>query len=224
MNISHICEGSTTRNSITMEDFYKQIKIYISDENVNTIMDAGSMDGGDANYFKDKYPKANVYAIEGLPDNYTKFMVNNLKIIPINCVISSYDGNIIYHVKNINGIHGIYNRGNEYGDKTIELPCYKLSTIMTNHNIINIDILKVDVEGATLDLLKSLEDNLINIKIMHIETETYPFFKGQILHNEVCEFLINNNFSLIDITFVEITSNNYQSDSIWINNNIKYNR
>ena len=99
MSISHICKGPTTRKSITMEDFYTIIKTYINDKNINTIMDAGSMDGGDAIYFKDKYPNANVYAIEGLPDNYNKFLINNLKIIAINCVISSYDGNIIYHIK-----------------------------------------------------------------------------------------------------------------------------
>jgi len=91
---------------------------------------------------------------------------------------------------------------------------------MKKYNIPNIDILKIDVEGATYDLLLSLEENLSNIKIMHIETETYPFFESQILHNEVCLFLIKNNFILIDITFCEITPNNYQSDSVWINNNI----
>jgi len=87
----------------------------------------------------------------------------------------------------------------------------------------NIDILKIDVEGATLDLLQSLEENLDNIKIMHIETETYPFFEGQHLHEEVCLFLLNKNFKLLDITFVEITPNKFQSDSIWLNNNIIHN-
>jgi FkbM family methyltransferase len=154
-----------------------------------------------------------------LPQNYNTYLHKQNTIIQINAVIASYNGTIKYYQKDINGIHGIYNRGDEYGTKTIELPCYKLSTIMTKHNIANIDILKIDVEGATYDLLQSLENNL-NIKIIHIETETYPFFKEQILHNNVCDFLIKNNFSLIDITFVEITSNNYQSDSVWINNNI----
>jgi FkbM family methyltransferase len=189
MNYSYICKGPTNRKSITMDDFYNTINAYIKKENVLTIVDAGSMDGGDAIYFKDKYSNANVYAIEGLPDNYKNYLVNNLKINAINCVIASYDGNIIYYIKNINGIHGIYDRGDAYGNKTLELPCYKLSTIMKNNNIKNIDVLKIDVEGATLDLLQSLEDNLNDIKIMHIETETYPFFKGQTLHNEVCEFL-----------------------------------
>jgi len=88
---------------------------------------------------------------------------------------------------------------------------------MKKYSITEIDVIKIDVEGATLDLLQSLEDNLKNIKIMHIETETYPFFSGQKLHEDVCNFLIDNNFVLIDITFVEIIPNKYQSDSVWVN-------
>ena len=211
------CFGQTDRISITMEDFYYICKKYLNDE-ISVIVDAGTMDGGDALYFKNKYNNASVYAIEGLPDNYTKYLIDLNQIIVINAVIASYDGNVTYHKKNINGIHGIYDRGEEYGTSTLNLPCYKLSTIMKDYKILNIDILKIDVEGATLDLLKGLDDNLNNIKIMHIETETYPFFKGQTLHNDVCVFLENNNFKLIDITFAEITPNNFQSDSVWINN------
>jgi FkbM family methyltransferase len=220
MDKSYIFNSTTEKKFITMEDFYSQIKLYLKDDDIKYIVDAGSLDGADAIFLKNKYMNANTYAIEGLPDNYEKFLHNNTQIIPINAVIANYDGNIDYHQKNINGIHGIYNRGDNYGNIILNLPCYKLSTIMNNYNIPDIDILKIDVEGATYDLLLSLENNLSNVKIMHIETETYPFFEGQTLHNDVCLFLIKNNFILLDIVFVEITPNNYQSDSIWINKNI----
>jgi len=220
MNKSYISNSQTEKISISMEDFYSQVKLYIKDDDIKYIVDAGSLNGGDAIFFKNKYMNANSYAIEGLPDNYEKFLKNNTQITPINTVIANYDGYIKYYQKDINGIHGIYNRGDNYGKTTLTLPCYKLSTIMKKYNIPNIDILKIDVEGATYDLLLSLEENLSNIKIMHIETETYPFFEGQTLHDDVCLFLIKNNFILIDITFCEITPNNYQSDSVWINKNI----
>jgi FkbM family methyltransferase len=217
-NNNFVCYGKTEKVSITMDDFYLQINKFIDSKEIKTIIDAGTMDGGDAIYFKNKYPYSNVYAIEGLPDNYNKYLINNKNIIGINAVIANYDGNIKYYQKNINGIHGIFNRGSEYGTLTLDLPCYKLSTIIKKYNINTIDILKIDVEGATLELLQSLENNLNDVKIMHIETETYPFFEGQKLHDEVCIFLQNNNFVLIDITFVEILPGKFQSDSIWINN------
>jgi len=215
--MNYNCLGQTERLSITMENFYDLCNKFLENEEISVIVDAGTMDGGDALFFKNKYNNASVYAIEGLPDNYTNYLINLNEIVAINAVIASYDGNVTYYKKNINGIHGIYDRGEEYGTSTLNLPCYKLSTIMKDYKILNIDILKIDVEGATLDLLKGLEDNLNNIKIIHIETETYPFFKGQSLHNDVCVFLENNNFKLLDITFCEITPNNFQSDSVWIN-------
>lgn len=218
--MNYSCLGPTARCQITMEDFYNLCNKYLETDEISVIVDAGTMDGGDALYFKNKYNNASVYAIEGLPDNYNNYLINLNNIIAINAVIANYDGNVTYYKKNINGIHGIYDRGKEYGTTTLNLPCYKLSTVMKDYNIKNIDILKIDVEGATLDLLQGLEDNLNNIKIMHIETETYPFFKGQTLHDDVCSFLINHNFQLIDITFVEIVPNKFQSDSVWINCNI----
>lgn len=48
---SHICSGQTVKLSITMPDFYEIIKNYFNSENIKTIVDAGSLDGGDAMFF-----------------------------------------------------------------------------------------------------------------------------------------------------------------------------
>ena len=165
----------TDRKSITMLDYIKLINSYINTLTISTIVDAGSMDGSDTLLLKNAFPTSTAYSIEGLPDNYTKYLKDNTEIIGINCVIASYDGEITYYQKNINGIHGIYDRGSNYGTCTLTLPCFKVASIMNKYKIHNIDILKIDVEGATYDLLLSLEHHLHDIKIMHIETETYPF-------------------------------------------------
>jgi hypothetical protein len=77
-------------------------------------------------------------------------------------------------------------------------------------------LVKIDVEGATYQILESMENMLKTIKIMHIETESYPFFQGQILDDEVVNFLTKNNFMLIDKTSVTINIGQ-QHDSVWIN-------
>jgi FkbM family methyltransferase len=211
----------SNRNSITMDDYIKLIKKYIDTSTISTIVDAGSMDGSDALLLKHAFSNSIAYAIEGLPNNYNNYIKDNTEIIGINCVIASYDGEITYYEKNINGIHGIYDRGSSYGTHTLTLPCCKFATIINKYNIPTIDILNIDVEGASYDLLLSLEQHIHEIKIMHIETETSPFFKGQILHTDVCKLLEQNNFECIDITFVEIIDNAFQSDSVWINKKYK---
>ena len=46
--------------------------------------------------------------------------------------------------------------------------------------------------------------------------ESYPFFKNQKLHSDVCELLEENNYQMIDMTSVNI-SNGKQHDSVWLN-------
>jgi hypothetical protein len=62
-----------------------------------------------------------------------------------------------------------------------------------------------------------MSEMLDTIKIMHIETESYPFFKGQKLHDEVADYLTNKDFTMVDMTSVNI-NNGQQYDSVWINN------
>ena len=201
-----------------MESFMTLSKEYFHKDDIKNIMEIGSLDGADSLLFKNHYPDANVFCIEGLPDNYNQYLKDLTNITPINAVIADYDGIIKYHHKNINGIHGILDRGQEYGSKVLELPCYTIKTICENYKINSIDIVKIDVEGATYEILNSMGNILKTIKIMHIETESYPFFNNQKLHDTVSDFLIEKGFTMIDMSSVNIAGG-LQHDSVWINKN-----
>lgn len=206
--------------NITIPEFIDFINLAQIDPKV--IVEIGCMDAADAILLKETYPLARTLAIEGLLENYETFK-DRTDIESINRIIASYDGTITFHKKTINGIHGIYNRGDNFGTETIiNSPCSTLLSLAKEFNIPLIDVLKLDVEGATLDVLESAKDFLQKIKIMHIETETYEFFAGQRLEGEVFNFLDQNNFSLIQYKSVSITGlDQCQSDSIWINNNLQ---
>ena len=205
---------------INMNRYLELIKDQLIIDDIKYIVEVGSLDGADSMFFKNHFPLSTVYTIEGLPENYNKYLKDNKDIQTFNIVISDYIGNVNYYVKNINGLHGIYNRGDNYGTETIQLPCITLDKFCEDNNIPQIDILKIDVEGATLDVLKGMGNILPNIKIMHIETETYPFFDGQSLHDDVEDYLIRENFNKIEMTKCEILKNKYQCDSVWVNQKI----
>jgi len=209
---------SNEKIQINMESFMTLSKEYFHKDDIKNIMEIGSLDGADSLLFKNHYPDANVFCIEGLPDNYNQYLKDLTNITPINAVIADYDGIIKYHHKNINGIHGILDRGQEYGSKVLELPCYTIKTICENYKINSIDIVKIDVEGATYEILNSMGNILKTIKIMHIETESYPFFNNQKLHDTVSDFLIEKGFTMIDMSSVNIAGG-LQHDSVWINKN-----
>ena len=79
------------------------------------------------------------------------------------------------------------------------------------------DFIKIDVEGATFEILESMGPLLESVKIMHIETESYEFFKGQKLHNTVSDYLTERGFTMVDKTDALIAGH-HQHDSVWLNN------
>ena len=202
---------------INMPTFMALAKKHFDDQEIKNVMEIGSLNGNDSLFFKSHYPDANVFCIEGLPDNYNKYLKDLTNITTINAVIANYDGVIQYHYKDINGIHGIFDRGQEYGSNILELKCYTIKTICSNYKIDSIDLVKIDVEGATYEILNSMGDMLKTIKIMHIETESYPFFRNQKLHDRVAEYLTDKGFTMVDMTRAMI-SGGYQHDSVWVNN------
>jgi len=184
-----------------------------------TFLEIGSMDGGDCVLFKRSFPDSEVYAIEALPENYEN--IKKIKYInSIQAVISSQDENIKFHKKDINGLHGIYDRGSIYGTQVIDMPCFTLERILKENGIEKIDVMKIDVEGATFDVLKGMGNRLNEVKIMHIETESYPFFEGQKLHKDVEELLLNEGFELVQMSQVKINENGFQHDSVWVSSGL----
>lgn len=203
-----------TLTSIDMPEFISLVKKHFTD--INIIFEIGSLDGKDSLLFKQNFPEAEVYAFEGLLENYNLYMKTFSEIHTFNKVIFNYDGKIIFHKKNVNGIHSVFDRGTSYGTDTLVSGCYRLDSVCKELNIDHIDMMKIDVEGATYEVLEGMGALLKTVKIMHIETEDYPFFEGQKLDESVVDFLLYNGFKVIKKTRCVITNSNHQLDSVWI--------
>jgi len=198
--------------NINMKQFVKLVKDNFSEDQIKTIVEVGALDGKDSTYFKSCFPNAQVIAFEGLEENWEEHSPDG--ILWFNNVIASYDGEIIYHVKVTNGIHGIYDRGGIYGTETRTVKCYRLASLVTKP----IDMMKIDVEGATYDVFEGMDWLLDEVKIMHIETETVPYFSGQKkLHDEVSTFLNTKGFTCLAEAGARI-QHGTQYDSVWIKN------
>ena len=70
----------TKRTSISMEDFIACIKLYIETSTSFTIMDAGSLNGNDAEILQKAFPNSKAYAIEGLVENYETYIKEKTNI------------------------------------------------------------------------------------------------------------------------------------------------
>jgi FkbM family methyltransferase len=217
---------SENDNEINFKNIFVDKILFDYFPNINDkliFLEIGALHGNDSIYFKTKYKNSDVYSIEGSKEVYETHLYNKKNIIKIfNICIFSFDGNITFNIKKNNengllsGIHSVYDRGEIYGQDQEYVPCKKLDTFCIDNNIEYIDVLKLDVEGATFDVLNNC-NMLTKIKIMHIETEDYPFFKGQKLDSDVEKLLLNNNFKLICKTGYNPTSDGKQYDCVYIN-------
>lgn len=201
---------------IPITQFIQLILSNFGAQQIKTIFEVGSRDGKDAIILKTAFPKAIVYAFEGHPVEYELHKNELTRINWVNLVISNIDGQCQFHSKQIgSGIHSLRDRGILYGKDILTLPCNRLDTFCKKVLINSIDVVKVDVEGCTYEVLLSLGNLLSQVKILHIETETQQYFEGQHLHTDVVKLLEKNNFKMIKMTYNEFEPK-AQHDSVWV--------
>ena len=73
------------------------------------------------------------------------------------------------------------------------------------------DFIKIDTEGAEIEILKGSKNCLKNILGMEIESSFFPLRKNQPLISDILNFLSNDTFEFVDLlTIVRWEKNNYR--------------
>ena len=65
------------------------------------------------------------------------------------------------------------------------------------------DYLKIDVQGAELDVLRGAEATLADTLALHVEVEFAPLYRAQPLFDAVFRFLVDRGFELFDLTHLQ---------------------
>lgn len=183
---------------------------------INCIVEVGSFNAEDALFLKGRFPNAKVYAIEGSPDSFQKHMAHISGITVVNRVICNFDGEIDFFLKENPCLSSIFDRGRHvFPGEIKKVECSTLDSFCASYGIGSIDMMKIDVEGASYEVFCGASGILDTVKIMHIETEDYPFFSGQTLHGEVLKFLRDRGFKMIMERNARI-ARGHQYDSVWI--------
>ena len=74
----------------------------------------------------------------------------------------------------------------------------------------------MDLQGAELLALKSLGEHLKNVQYIYTEVAHKPMYENQVLFDELHQFLIKNNFELMN----ELHYNGWQDDAIYKNKSL----
>lgn len=98
------------------------------------------------------------------------------------------------------------------GMREITVETIKMSTWVENMEIKEISTAKIDVEGCTLDVLKSFGPHITKLQSMQLEMEHKEIWKGQQLYDECAEWLKANGYVQLMFTLLR----KVQSDSFWV--------
>jgi FkbM family methyltransferase len=85
---------------------------------------------------------------------------------------------------------------NVKNEKKIKIKCITLEDIITDNKLENIDLLKIDCEGAEFEIFYSTKKEYLQ-KIKEIRMEYHNFEKQGCNITELTKFLENNNFYLV---------------------------
>jgi FkbM family methyltransferase len=85
----------------------------------------------------------------------------------------------------------------------VHVPGTTLASFFADEELDAVDLLKLDTQGSELAILQAAGDRLRDIGVIKTEVETVPVYEGQPLLGDVCVFLADHDFELIDIRWTD---------------------
>lgn len=127
----------------------------------STIVDAGANIGIASIYFVHRFPQARVLAIEPDASNF-EMLVRNTRpypaIVPVHSALWSHDGEVgIMEPDASSGRAGKWGLFTLDGPGGVRVRSASMRTLMREHAISRIDVLKMDIEGAEREVLESCD-------------------------------------------------------------------
>lgn len=201
-------------------DYYK---IFFGDA-ADIVIDVGTREGDDASLIQQKLKTKHIYAIDARKEaaEITKEKYPDFNVF--HTAISNYIGttsfcSVISDDPDYVGSSSIYNRKfrrKEYKHEVIEVPVTTMDAFIEENNLSYkfLDIVKVDIEGYTFQLLEGFQTHLNNVKMFHLETEKKATHKKHVDSNSIIDYMRSKNFVLAGTQYEWGTE---IEDQIWIN-------
>ena len=175
-NLRQIGEPFYLRNNTTdIPAFYdvfteKEYDINLTEE-PKTIIDCGANIGLATAFFKNKYPKATVIAVEPELSNFEILVKNTENFTDVHCLnYGVWNKSAILDVQDV----GLGNWGYITNEVSVEtektIKALSITEIIRKYKLDSIDILKIDVEGSEREIFQdSTEEWLPKVKVLIIE-------------------------------------------------------
>lgn len=189
--------------SISSYEILTNLKRLINE--IDVIIDVGANSGQFTKASSYFYPKAKIFAFEPLEDLYKKNKENfkNASNIEFHQLAFGNEEGHINFYKNayghVSSALEISEENKFYPKETItkvEVPISKVDSFFKERNLSKKTLLKLDVQGFELEVLKGAIETLKNIDYVIIEANLEKLYNQQPTFNMVNKFLLAHGFDL----------------------------
>ena len=214
------------------KDAFKDQKELLNNLDDIVIFDVGSHTGKTINMYRSTFPNSQIFAFEPTESSYKKLInqfYNDTKINVSLLGLSNKKENMTFYLSesdNLNSFKKPNQRAWGFEKKeTAVVETNTLDNICAINNIRNIDILKLDVQGSELDVLKGSHSFLSASKIglIYVEWQVVPLYKEHSRYYQIGEYLGQYGYELFNLYSInEARSGQIRwGDSIFINTKIR---
>ena len=172
----------------------------------SVVFDIGAHQGQTALHFRKSFPTASIHCFEPTDENFAKLKSNTKgkKQIRINqFALGSECTSVVIKTGNSDLTHQVIrNHKKTHANKEMQMACMKtLDAYIKKECIDNIDLLKMDVEGYELEVLKGAKDALESgsIKAILAECDFDPKDTQHTYFNDLWDYLRSKNFSFFGL-------------------------
>lgn len=132
-----------------------------------TILDIGANVGVVSMIFARKYPDANIFAFEPLPENFRLLRHNvaqfpNVRPVPFGLAAETTEKTYFWSEDSRNFGGGGFHNDGRFERKTSTLPVLSVADALTKYGIREVDIIKIDVEGGEHDILVNMPESMLS--------------------------------------------------------------
>lgn len=190
------------------------------------ILDIGGHKGESVKFFKNIFNDAVIYSIEPDPESFKELsaLAERYGTKALNLAVSDFSGEADYYRQDISHLGGLKPIKKEsrdsigYAEKAqnekITVPCFTLDKICSDISVDHIDILKIDVQGHEVAVLKGSEYALQITTCVMVEVSLYDFYGKNEGLLGVEKVMSRQGFELWDISKISKNPRNLRTD--WI--------
>jgi FkbM family methyltransferase len=162
------------------------------------ILDLGAFEGKWATMVKEIYPSAAVTLVDANTDKESFLRpLGDFRI----AVLGDVDGREVDYFKCLDGDagsgNGIYRENTPFKFAAEKRKCVTLSTLLGSDE--GFDLIKMDVQGAELDVIRGGRPIVRNSRFLLLELQTHNYNLGAPHFEEVVSFLNGEGFGVVDI-------------------------